>query len=507
MVLLVSSVASALHSQVLDTEARRASYDGPRPKYIMFFIGDGFGMAQSFAAEAYLGSAKDGVQTSALTLNSLPVYGAISTHAQNRLITDSAAAGTALATGYKTTVNTISMDGPRVNALRTVAEAARDKGLKVGIVTSVSIDHATPAVFYAHQPDRNMYYHIALDLSASGFDYFGGGGFMEPDGESDGVVDRLKQNTGLDNAKQGAGEANCLTIASSRGYSYVDDEVAFRALRNGAGKVIATAPRLVSGEALPYAIDRREGELSLADFTAKGIELLAGPQGFFMMVEGGKIDWSCHANDAATTVHEVIDFDMAVRAGLDFYQANPADTLIIVTADHETGGMGVGFAGTKYDGNISVLRRQKLSYEVVSQKVAAYRDANPAGGSFDEVMDMLEENFGLGDAAAGLGLSPLELNQLRTAFEDSMRNSAPKDPVSKALYYLNYGDYEPIVAAACRILAEKAGVSWTSYSHTAVPVPVRAIGPGSELFSGAMDNTDMARNIFFLLGEPLPASK
>ncbi|MBN1403099.1 MAG: alkaline phosphatase [Opitutales bacterium] len=494
-------VLSSLTAQSVDMEARRAAYDGPKPKYVMFFIGDGFGMAHSFAAEAYLAAAEGRIGAEQLSLNHLPVFGQISTYAENRLITDSAAAGTALATGCKTTVGTISMDGKREKALYTVAEAARDRGMRVGIVTSVSIDHATPSVFYSHKADRNLYYSIALDLARSGFDYFGGGGFLKPEGDGQIGADNMKQNVGLGGIVQAHDSENCVDFARRMGYTYVNDKQAFFALKSGAEKIIAVTDRLAGGQSITYAIDRAEGELALVDFTRKGIELLAGEEGFFMMVEGGKIDWCSHANDAATTVHEVLDFDRAVQAALAFYLQHPEETLIVVTADHETGGMGIGYAGSHYDGNIYALSHQKMSYEAFSGLVAEYRDAHPDGGSEEEGLALVKENFGLGDSALLLGLNPLEEKELRQAFRDSMSNGEGRDPIAKLEYYLRYGGYDPLTVTATRILAGKAGIGWTTFSHTASPVPVRAIGPGSELFSGAMDNTDMARNIFTLLAE------
>ena len=170
----------------------------------------------------------------------------------------------------KTNIGVISMDPDGVTSYKTLAEAAKKKGMKVGIVSSVSIDHATPAVFYAHQPSRGMYYEIGHDLAASGFDYFGGGGFKDVDGDGD--------------------LGNVLDAVTANGYRIVTDKNEFLALDpETSDKVVAYNHTLAGGQALYYEIDRPEDHISLAEFTAKGIELLDNPRGFFMMVEEGKI--------------------------------------------------------------------------------------------------------------------------------------------------------------------------------------------------------------------------
>jgi len=140
-------------------------------KYVFYFIGDGMGFAHIATTEAYLAEINGENGFEKLNFNGFPAVGIATNHAETRLITGSAAAGTSLATGHKTTINTISMDGPRETRLTTIAEEAKKHGLKVGIISSVSINHATPAVFYAHQPLRSNYYEIGLDLINSGFNF------------------------------------------------------------------------------------------------------------------------------------------------------------------------------------------------------------------------------------------------------------------------------------------------------------------------------------------------
>jgi len=479
-------------------EKQRQNYSGKAPKYIFYFIGDGMGLSQSNAAEAYLAAIdnKNGVKK--LVMNKFPHHGFYTTNATDRFITGSAAAGTALSTGHKTSINTIGMDAAKQKPLLTVAERARDLGYKVGIVSSVSIDHATPASFYAHQPGRNMYYDISLDLSKSNFNYFGGGGIKHPEGDG-----KLDKNDTMANFGQGGEkevtnkQINSIELAKERGYRLINTKKEFKSLKKGDDKVIAIAPRLVGGKALPYAIDQTENDIPLSEFTKKGIKLLDNKKGFFMMVEGGKIDWTCHANDAATAIKEVINFDAAIKVALDFYKKHPKETLIVVGGDHETGGMGLGFAGSHYQSAFKLLQYQNISNDGFTKIVNEYKKNNKGSYKLQDGMALVKKHFGLGDKEIGLELSAFEQKQLENAFDKSMNYK--KEFKKDDQFYLLYGSYNPLTVTACHILSQKAGIGWTSFSHTATPIPVKAIGVGAELFSGYYDNTDMAKNIFRLL--------
>lgn len=480
--------------------SERENYKGKAPKYIFYFIGDGMGLSQANAAEIYLSAISGEKGFKKLHMNTLPNQGFYTTYAKDRFITGSAAAGTALATGHKTTISTISMDADRLTPLKTIAELAKEKKYKVGIVSSVSIDHATPATFYAHQPTRNLYYNISLDLSKSGFNYFAGGGFKNPDG--DGKVS-LKTKNAMSNFGMGEKkeiedkEPNSIEIAKKRGYKHVNTLAGFKNLKKGDDKIIATAPNLAGGSALPYYIDQKNGtDISLAEFTKKGIELLDNSKGFFMMVEGGKIDWASHANDAAAVIKEVIQFDNAVAEALEFYKKHPKETLILIAGDHETGGLALGFSGSHYKSEFALLQNQNLSYEQFSGLINKYKE-NTEKPDVNYALNLVKKHFGLGDVSKGLELSAYELNLLKTAFEKSM--TYKKEMKEDEQFYLLYGSYDPFTVAACHLLSHKAGIGWTSFSHTAAPIPIRSVGVGSELFKGFYDNTDVAKNLFKLL--------
>jgi alkaline phosphatase len=244
---------------------------------------------------------------------------------------------------------------------------------------------------------------------------------------------------------------------------------------------------------MPYDIDRTSEQVTLADFTKKGIELLDNPQGFFMMVEGGKIDWSSHANDAATTVRDVLAFDDAINEALKFYAKHPNETLIIVTGDHETGGMTIGFAGTEYETFFSKINKQAMSFEAFDQKIKNYRETIGAqNANLNDWLPVLANDFGLND------LTDYDKTRLNDALAASMVDpkKRAKDPSS----YLLYGTYEPFSVTVTHILNQKAGIGWTTYAHTGVAIPVYAQGTGGELFQGYYDNTDIAKKIMNIMG-------
>ncbi|RUT73305.1 alkaline phosphatase [Ancylomarina longa] len=479
--------------------SEKNDYQGPAPKYIFYFIGDGMGLSQANATEAYLGAIAKSNGIQKLEFSKFPNTGFYTTYATNRFITGSAAAGTALSTGHKTSINTIGMDASKQIAYKNIAEMAKDKGYKVGIVSSVSIDHATPATFYAHEPSRNQYYKISLDLSKSGFNYFAGGGFKHPEG--DGKIDdnNTMANFGMGDATQiKKKQTNSMDIAISKGYRIVNSLKGFHALKKGDDKIIASAPHLAGGKALPYAIDQDSlTDISLGDFTQKGIELLDNPNGFFMMVEGGKIDWACHANDAATVVKEVLQFDKAVSKAIAFYNQHPNETLILVAGDHETGGMALGFSGTHYDSEFALLQYQNISYEDFTKIMNTYRIDKRGHYNFEDALALAKKYFGLGDASKGLELSKFDLQQMKDAFNQSMKKKQNKK--NKDQYYLLYGSYDPFTTTLCHLLSQKAGIGWTSFSHTATPIPVRAMGVGANLYTGFFDNTDIPKKLMKLI--------
>jgi alkaline phosphatase len=410
-----------------------------------------------------------------LTCNELPAQGMTTTYAHGAVITDSAASGTAIACGRKTALGVIAMDRSKTEDLPTLAELAHARGMKVGLVSSVSIDHATPACFYAHGPTRGDYYGIAVQMAESDFDFFAGGG---PKGN-------------LPSRRRGGEDV--LAIARRNGFTIARTRKEFEELAPGAGKVMAFDAYLDENAALPYELDRPAQSVSLAEYTRKAIELLDGPQGFFLMVEGGKIDWACHANDAAAAIADTLAFDEAVAAGLEFYQTHPEETLLVVTGDHECGGMTIGFAGTRYSTFFEKIAHQKMSHLAFNAQLAELKAAK---ASFADAMGLARKTFGLAlpgtGGMPGMVLTDLEVEELREAYARSLGGQEER---ADDRTYLLYGGYEPFTVKLTHTLNHKAGIGWTTYSHTGVPVPTSAVGVGSERFNGYYDNTDIFAGI------------
>ena len=488
IVALALAAVAVMTFQVPSAVAESALYQGQPAKYVFFFIGDGMGQPQRTATEMYL-AAKEGKPHGSvkLAMTELPAQGLMTTYTANSIIPDSAGTATSMACGVKTNSGMIGVT-PDGKTVPNLSEQARQKGMKVGIISTVSIDHATPACFYSHQFSRNYYHDIDHDLVNSGYEFFGGGGFKDP-------VSGKKAKD-----KKSLGDA--LAIAKTNGYKIVTNKADFDNLKNGDGKAIVVNEWLQDSAAMPYLIDRSDKDLSMADLTAKAIEMLDGPQGFFIMAEGGKVDWACHANDAVSSIYDMIDLDNAVKVAMDFYNKHPQETLILVTGDHECGGLTIGFAGTKYDNFFNILDSQKNSFTQFSDKVLAdYKKAHASDYKFDDVKPMITEYFGLkfdGDAKDRLVLSSSEAAQIEAAFVRSMKGEEEKSKDQES--YLLYGGYEPLTVTVTHLLNQKAGLGWTSYSHTGVPITVSALGVGDSTFNGYYDNTDIAKKLRAVMG-------
>ena len=444
------------------------------PKYVFYFIGDGMGLNQVVATQYYLRSCKGELGITPLGFAQFPYTGIATSYSGNSDVTDSAAGGTALATGHKTYNGAIGVD---LNAapVTSIAEMAHRYGAKVGITTSVTINHATPASFYAHQKSRNDYYEIGTQLATSGFEFFGGGDFADNINPSNHAAPQLYELT------REAG------YAIVRGYDEYKDQ------KGQNDKVLLIQKTDAVENTLPYAIDARKGDLTLTQITTAAIDHLYdkdNKKGFFLMVEGGKIDYACHANDAATALQEVVDFDNAIDVAYKFYQKHPKETLIVITADHETGGFTLG--NGSYALNFAALQSQKVSQAGFSRIVNRMRHENKDKVTWKQMQKALKEYFGFWDT---IKLSDRDEQALRSEYERSFTGEK-NVKMAESLYYRD----EPISALAVRILDRIAMVSWPVGSHTAAYVPVFAIGNGAEQFTGQMNNIDIPKKIATIAG-------
>lgn len=438
-------------------------------KYVFYFIGDGMGVNQVNGTEMYRAELQNGrIGVEPLLFTQFPVGTMASTFSATNSVTDSAAGGTALSTGVKTYNGAIGLDEQK-KPIQTIAEKAKKAGKKVGVATSVSVDHATPAAFYAHQPNRSMYYEIATDLPKADFDFYAGSGFLKPTTTAD-----KKEAPSIFPMFEEAG----YTLA--RGYND------FKAKAPQAKKIILIQEEGANASCLPYAIDRKEGDLTLAQITESAIEFLTKEKnkGFFLMVEGGKIDWACHANDAATVFNEVVDMDEAIKVAYEFYKKHPKETLIVITADHETGGIVLG--NGKYELNLKALQYQKNSTDVLSAQISELRKTKNNKVSWEDMKSFLADKMGFWKEVP---ISWKQEKKLRDEFEKSFVDN--KTVFEESLYSKN----EPMAARAKEIMDEIAMISWASGSHSAGYVPVFAIGAGSQFFGGKIDNTEIPKRI------------
>ena len=454
------------------------------PKYVFLFIGDGMSFAQINAAQYYSGSDKSGdISIDRLNFTQFPVTGIVNTYNETSVIPDSASTGTAIACGIRTETGMLGLTADGQSAPN-IAELLHAAGKKIGIVTSVTLNNATPAAFYAHSESRTDYADVSQQMADSGFEYFGGGGIYTKS-EKDNI---LKDYSLFEDA----------------GYTIADTRAEIEGLGSASGKVYAVSPGLATLGALPFAIDAKEGDMTLADFVSAGIKVLDNDNGFFMMCEGGKIDWSCHANDAATTVKEVIAFADAVQQAVDFAAEHPNETLILVTADHETGGMSVGYSAMEYSTDLDLLGRQKASYSLFKDILADMLDEDP-DLSLSDVMPVVGQYFGLYSQSnasqaesKAFVLSSYEYGLIKDAFAESKNESG--NHVDEDQMELLYGGYDPLTVTLTRILDNKAGVGWTTYAHTGLPVPVYATGVGADLMSGTYDDTEIFSRLAQALG-------
>jgi alkaline phosphatase len=423
--------------------------DAPeRPRNVIMMIPDGFGPASVTMARMASGAP--------LALDSF-ITGTVGTASTDNYVTDSAAGATAYASGIKTYNGAIGVDTLR-QPVGTVLQGARDRGMWTGIVTTTRLTHATPAAYAAHVPSRAMEEDIAVHMLANRVDLMLGGGreFFLPRPAGARTDDR-----------------DIVAEAREAGYYLVET----------AGELAAATSLplfgLFSENHLAYEIDRlHTDQPSLADMTRQALALLAAaPEGFFMMIEGGRIDHAGHGNDAAAHLFDILAYDEAVRVALDFASGD-GQTLVVSAADHETGGMSIGRDGI-YGFEPSVLMGTTASGEWLSAEVR--RRVQDRGVEMDAEMlaTLLREVSPLDD------LTDEEVAQLQDAAQSGSR-------------------YEPGGTMA-RLIGHRAIIGWTTGGHTGVDVTLHAFGPGSERLVGHMDNDEVGRIIADLLEIDLDA--
>jgi alkaline phosphatase len=437
---VVSSLAigSVIGMNQDNTEAEAKDSKDGKAKNVIFMIGDGMGVPFTTALR-YM---NDNPETPEFEKTAFDPYliGMQSTYPEDEHenVTDSAAAATAMSGGVKTYNNAIAVENDQ-SRVKTVLEQAKENGMATGIVSTSQITHATPASYGAHDEHRDNENEIANDYfdemikGEHKMDVMLGGGTDFFEREDRNLAEEFKKD----------------------GYSYVKSAEEMK--KDDNEQILG----LFAEEGMDKMIDRDEKQPSLADMTTSAINRLKGDKdGFFLMVEGSQIDWAGHDNDVVAAMSEMRDFEKAFEEVRDFAKEN-GETLVVVTADHSTGGFSIGSDG-EYNWNPDVIDAAKRTPDYMAEAIAN-------GASVEETLSQYVD----------IELTGKEMASVKEA-------AAAKDKVD-------------IDNAIEKIFDKRSGTGWTTSGHTGDDVPVYAFGPQKEKFAGMIDNTNQAELIFEIL--------
>jgi alkaline phosphatase len=427
-----------------------------RPTNVVLMIPDGFGPASATMARDYL-RWRDGTGT--LAFDSLQV-GTVQTYSTSNRITDSAAGATAYATGTKTYNGAIAVDTAQ-RPLGTLLQGAERQGQATGLVATSRLTHATPAAFSAHVPDRGQENRIADQQLTHGIEVLLGGGR------------RHFRPQSMENSARND-DHNLLATARQKGYEVVG---------TASDLAQASGDRLLglfSNGHMAYEIDRADTQQpSLATMTETAIERLSAHEdGFFLMVEGSRIDHAGHSNDPVAHLHDILAFNKAVQTALATTDAR--NTLVVIVSDHETGGMSLARSRgdeSPYAWHPSVLSEVTASSGVIADSLRSLRSMDAED---DRIEHMMRETV-----AHYTGLSDLRDPALDTLMSE-------EDPYA-------------VANAISRLVSRRSLVGWTTHGHTAVDVNLYAHGPGANRFIGHQDNTTVGEIIADLMDVNLDA--
>ena len=317
----ISMFACIIAAFILSSPYSAAKKRHETPKYVFLFIGDGMGMSQVAAAESYISYKAGKLGGEQVLFTTFPIHGSAFSYSADKRVTDSSAAGTAISTGVKTNNKMLGAD-PEGNNLLSMSYDLQDMGYNVGIISSVPINHATPASFYARKASRYSYYDITAEMPSSGFDYFAGSGMIEYFGKNND-----QESTAAVLEREG------INVCFSK-------EEAEEAIKNG-DRMMLCQPYNKEKEPTNYDAGGKmpEGHILLQEMLELGLKRLGDKKPFFIMCEGGEIDWAAHSNKTMPMINAVLEFDKAIAVAYEFYLEHPDETLIVVTADHGTGGV------------------------------------------------------------------------------------------------------------------------------------------------------------------------
>jgi alkaline phosphatase len=444
--------------------AQRTTAETPFPKYVFLFLVDGGGIQHLEITRQYNRVIHNAGLVIVDKIIKPGTLGLLTTHAANSLSTDSAAAATALASGCKANIGALSVcaDG---TIPKTALEMAKDRGMRIGLVTNSTIYDASPAAFACHVKNRRDYRTIVDCYLKLEPELLLGGG----------------KNHFLPKRQHGSrhrNDADMIEAFRKKGYLYAVDKTQLQSAKSS--KVLG----LFADEEMSLELDRdTKTEPSVYDMTQAAIRLLHSGdfQGFFLFVETENIDTAAHLSDVASVIRDYLEFDRAVGLAYEFYRQYPRETLIIVTSDHDTGGLGFTMALRNLDSTLANNRvaateddlRKIHSIPISLKRASAMLGPHPTAATIDRLMS---------DYFSGFTLAP-----------DIKAAIVKRQPLSRTLYL------DVNANALGMMVANNTQAYWESASHTNQPVFVAALGAGAEKFAGYQDNTDFGRNLKAIL--------
>jgi alkaline phosphatase len=484
---------------------------GAGAKNVILLIGDGMG-PQAVGLAIYYNRFMNGPEKP-LHMERLMAAGNTGyclTYQYGTVVTDSASAATALASGVKTRDAIIGKDHDG-RPMKTLVDVARQQGKSTGVISDTRLTHATPAAFYASIIHRDMENEIAAQLVERGdltVAFSGGAQHFIPAGTK---VEEHPDLKGIDKKAGWGGSRrkdnrNLIAEAKIKRYAFVANEKELLALDvQKTEKVLG----LFSVSGFPSAIDRQPhhqtGVPTLTQMTEKALEILnKKPQGFFLMVEGGQVDWVAHGNDVASVLHEMMEFDQAIGLVMAFAEQNP-DTLVVVTADHDTGGLAIAYssyqppAPVKLPSGETWKTKYNFADKTIFEKMAKQKKS---------FLKMVNDSKG---DPANLK-KEIEENSVFSITEEQAASILARDTQKVIIESQDYGVYHWFSADTAtnrlgRLFAKEMNTAWAVGTHTHTPVMVFSKGPGGEKFRGLLDNVDIPRIIAQGWGASLPAPK
>jgi alkaline phosphatase len=417
-----------------------------KAKNVILLIGDGMGPSHFGAAWLYSNRVlKKELQMVQVMNAGRTAY--LVNDTADAIVTESAAAAGQIATGKRMTARALSMAADGKTPVTTIAEILKGRGVAIGLVTTSGITDATPAAFAAHVPHRSDEAAVAEQELECGVDVLMGG-------RKQFFLSELSAGKRKDGR-------NLIDEARAAGYAVAQDAEELKAAKGS--KILG----LFNMGNMAYEIDRGSTmEPSLAEMTAKTLEVLSrNPKGFFAMIEGGRIDHAAHRNDAAGTILDTLAFDAAVGVAREFARKNP-DTLVIVTADHETAGMGlIGHSkdSKEYIGiDLAAIQQARVSFELISTELGK----NPTP---QKIQQVVKDSLGI----------QITDDEAKVVASDAIRKL---DPANYSYPYLH---------SLAFVLRPYLRVGWASQTHTASPLWAFGLGPGSARLNGLLHNTQL----------------